>query len=114
MPGTGAEVAGTWLDTLSAAARDGCVVALPFADADLVALARGKLTDLTGPAVADGRAVVAEILGTPVLDATTWPSGGVLDEAALAGVAAAGTRTVVLDADAVDGGETGRRAVRSR
>ena len=107
VPGTGAEVAGTWLDTLSAAARDGCVVALPFADADLVALARGKLTDLTGPAVADGRAVVAEILGTPVLDATTWPSGGVLDEAALAGVAAAGTRTVVLDADAVDGGETG-------
>jgi hypothetical protein len=107
VPGTGAEVAGTWLDTLSAAARDGCVVALPFADADLVALARGKLTDLTGPAVADGRAVVAEILGTPVLDATTWPSGGVLDEAALAGVAAAGTRTVVLDADAVDGGKTG-------
>ena len=99
--------AGTWLDTLSAAARGGCVVALPFADADLVALARGKLTDLTGPAVADGRAVVAEILGTPVLDATTWPSGGVLDEAALAGVAAAGTRTVVLDADAVDGGEAG-------
>ena len=107
MPGAGAEVAGTWLDTLSAAARGGCVVALPFADADLVALARGKLTDLTGPAVADGRAVVTEILGTPVLDATTWPSGGVLDEAALAGVAAAGTRTVVLDADAVDGGEAG-------
>ena len=34
-----------------AAARGGCVVALPFADADLVALSRGELADLGG----DGR-----------------------------------------------------------
>ena len=53
VPGAGAEVAGTWLDTLAAAARGGCVVALPFADADLVALARGQLGDLGRLAVAD-------------------------------------------------------------
>ena len=46
---------GTWLDALAAAARGGCVVALPFADADLVALARGELGDLARLAVADGR-----------------------------------------------------------
>ena len=87
VPGTGAEVAGAWLDTLAAAARGGCVVALPFADVDLVALARGQLGDLGRLAVADAAAVVTEALGTPVLDATTWPNGGVLDEPALAGVA---------------------------
>ena len=108
VPGTGAEVAGTWLDTLAAAARGGCVVALPFADADLVALARGQLGDLGRLAVADAGAVVTEALGTPVLDATTWPSGGVLDEPALAGVADAGARAVVLDAATVDGGRGGR------
>ena len=107
VPGTGAEVAGTWLDTLAAAARDGCVVALPFADADLVALARGQLADLGSMAVADAGTVVTEALGTPVLEATTWPSGGVLDEPALDAVAAGGARTVVLDAAAVDGGATG-------
>ncbi|HEX5812307.1 MAG TPA: DUF6049 family protein, partial [Pseudonocardia sp.] len=101
--GTGAEVAGAWLDTLAAAARGGCVVALPFADVDLVALARGQLGDLGRLAVADAAAVVTEALGTPVLDATTWPNGGVLDEPALAGVADAGTRAVVLDAATVDG-----------
>lgn len=103
VPGTGAEVAGVWLDTLAAAARGGCVVALPFADADLVALARGQLGDLGRLAVADAAAVVTDALGTPVLDATTWPNGGVLDEPALAGVADAGTRAVVLDAATVDG-----------
>lgn len=102
VPGTGAEVAGTWLDALAAAARGGCVVALPFADADLVTLARGQLGDLGRLAVADAGAVVTEALGTPVLDATTWPSGGVLDEPALTGVAAAGARAVVLDASTVD------------
>ena len=76
VPGTGADVAGAWLDTLAAAARGGCVVALPFADADLVALARGQLGDLGRLAVADAAAVVTEALGTPVLDATTWPNGG--------------------------------------
>jgi hypothetical protein len=102
VPGTGAEVAGTWLDRLAAAARGGCVVALPFADADLVALARGQLTDLGRAAVAAAGAIVTEALGTPVLEATTWPGGGVLDEAALDTAAAAGTRAVVLAADAVD------------
>ena len=76
VPGTGADVAGTWLDTLAAAARGGCVVALPFADADLVALARGQLGDLGRLAVADAGAVVTEALGTPVLDATDLAQRG--------------------------------------
>jgi hypothetical protein len=103
-PGTGTEVAARWLNGLAAAARGGCVVALPFADADLVALARGNLGDLGRFAVAGAGAVVAGILGTPVVDATTWPADGILDEPALGEVTAAGSRAVVLTADAVDGG----------
>ena len=102
-PGTGAVAAGAWLDGLATAARGACVVALPFADADLGALARGNLGDLGRRAVTDGRTVLAETVGTPVLDGTTWPADGVLDEPALGDVAAAGTRAVVLRGDAVDG-----------
>jgi Family of unknown function (DUF6049) len=110
VPGTGAEVAGAWLDSLSATARDGCVVALPFADADLVALARGDLGDLGRLAVADSRAIVTEVLGTPVLDGTTWPVDGGLDEGALADLAAAGERAVIVGADAVSSGAVGSGA----
>ncbi len=112
VPGSGAEAAGTWLDALAAAAREGCVLALPFADADLVALARGNLGDLARMAVSDGRTVVSEALGSPVLDGTTWPADGVLDEAALVDVAAAGGRAVVLGADAVGEGTAEGRAGR--
>ena len=95
---------------LAAAARGGCVVALPFADADLVALARGELGDLGGSPSPARAAVVAGILGTPVLDATTWPADGVLDEPALDEVAAAGEpRGRPATADAVDGGPAARR-----
>jgi hypothetical protein len=102
VPGTGANVAGAWLDRLAATARNGCIVALPFADADLVALARGNLGDLGQLAVADGRTVVAQTLGVDV-PAITWPVDGVLDDGALAGVAAGGGRAVVLVADTVTG-----------
>jgi hypothetical protein len=101
-PGSGAQVAATWLAGLAAAAGGGCVVALPFADADLVALSRNSLGDLGRLAVSGGPALVADVLDTPVLPAT-WPADGVLDEPALDEVAAAGARAVVLRADAVDG-----------
>jgi hypothetical protein len=104
VPGTGAEVAGAWLDGLSAATRDGCVVALPFADADLVALARGNLGELGERAVSDGFATTAEILGTAVLDDITWPADEVLDEAALGDVAAGGAQAVVLSPEALGDG----------
>ena len=100
--GDGAATAKAWLDGLVAASRGGCVVALPFADADLVALARGDLGDLARTAVVDGRRILTEALGSAVVPGATWPGGGVLDGPAVGEVAAAGTRTVVLDADAVD------------
>jgi hypothetical protein len=111
VPGTGAEAAGTWLDALSAVARDGCVVALPFADADLVALSRGDLGDLGRLAVANGRAIVSEVLGAPVLDGTTWPADGALDEGALADLSGGGVRAVVVGAGALGDGRGGSGTV---
>lgn len=102
VPGTGAEAAGRWLAALAAATRGGCVLALPFADADLVALTRGGQAELARRAIVDGRSVLASALDTPVLPGTTWPAGGVLDEATLADVTAAEGQAVVLSADAVD------------
>lgn len=99
VPGTGADAAGRWLDLLATTARDGCVLPLPYADADLVALARGDLAGLAEQAIADGRTVLADTLGVPVLADTTWPADGVLDERTLARAVAPQGRAVVLSAD---------------
>lgn len=107
VPGTGADAARRWLDLLATTARDGCVLALPFADADLVALTRGGLGDLADRAVIDGRTLLAETLGVPVLADTTWPAEGVLDERTLARLAPLG-RAVVLSADGVEPGASDR------
>ena len=79
-PGAGAEVAGRWVDALVAAARGGCVLALPFADADLVALNRGGLGQLAVTAQTEGRQLLTDLLGTPVVGQVGWPADGLVDE----------------------------------
>ncbi|MFC5996105.1 DUF6049 family protein [Pseudonocardia hispaniensis] len=106
-PGRGAGAAGSWLDALVATARGGCVLALPVADADLVALTRGDLGELAARAVTDGRELVATALRTPVLDGTLWPADGLLDESTLAAVgttSTAATRAFVLSAEGIEQG----------
>lgn len=106
VPGTGAQAAGRWLDLLTTTARDGCVLALPFADADLVALTRSDQAGLAANAIADGRAVLANALGVPVLPDVTWPADGTLDERTLARAVAPQGRAVVLSGDAIARGRT--------
>lgn len=101
-PGRGAETAAAWLAAFAAAARGGCVLALPFADADTVALTRGGLAGAAADAVTAGRTIVADLLRTPVLESTAWPADGLLDEATLRTLTDAGVRSVVLSADGVD------------
>src|SRR5207247_1254040 len=64
--GTGAAVAGQWLTQLQSVAKGGCVVALPYADADLVALDRGGLGDAASRALVTGRQILANLLQSPV------------------------------------------------
>ena len=102
VPGAGADVAGRWVDRLVAAARGGCVLALPFADADLVALSRGGLGPLAVTAQVEGRQLLTELLGTPVLDQAGWPVDGIADEPTLDRIADAGGRAVLLSADGIE------------
>jgi len=101
--GTGAAVAGQWLTQLSAVAKGGCVVALPYADADLVALSRGGLIDAAARALSPGRQILSTLLQTPVPADIAWPADGVLDTPTLDIVQASGARAVLLSADAVSG-----------
>lgn len=96
-PGTGADVARQWLATLTTTLRGTCVVALPFADADLVALTRGGAGTTAARAVTDGREVAADILDTPLQNGVLWPADGVIDDETLTAVAQpAGITGVVL------------------
>lgn len=103
-PGRGAAAATDWLNALVTAARGTCVIALPPSDADLVALVRGGQAELARVTLEQGRAALADTLGTAVLADTVWPVGGVLDEPTLAALGG-GTR-LVLSADGVGGGRT--------
>jgi hypothetical protein len=102
-PGRGQAAATDWLNRLKAASAGRCVFALPFADADLVALSRAGLDDLARYATSDGARITSELLGAPVRTTTTWPEGSVLDERSLGDYAKAGGRAVVLSADSVSG-----------
>ncbi|MBB6372916.1 hypothetical protein BKA01_000138 [Pseudonocardia eucalypti] len=100
--GRGAQSAKQWLDRLRAVAAGRCVIPIPYADADLVALSRAGLDDLARYATKDGARIATEILGTPVRADTVWPADGLLDERALTGFLREGGRSVVLSADSVN------------
>jgi hypothetical protein len=106
VPGTGGAAAGAWLDQLASVARGGCVIALPYADADLVALTRAGMADLAASAITDGRQVLQDVLQTPVVPDVTWPVEGAVDDATLAVAARTGGRSLLLSADAVEQGRT--------
>lgn len=96
-PGKGASAATEWLNRLSDLVSGHCVLALPYADADLVALARQGITDLERLAVNSSSVLTHDLgAGRPVQN-VVWPAGGSLDRRSLADLAGDGTRTVVMD-----------------
>ncbi|MGH3688384.1 MAG: DUF6049 family protein [Pseudonocardiaceae bacterium] len=95
--GTGARDARRWLDRLRAAVQGRCVLALPYADADLVALSRAGLTDLEALATSTGERLVGDLLGVQPLTGVSWPAGELLDERTLADLTALQTHAVLLD-----------------
>lgn len=108
VPGTGTEVATAWLTQLREVTAEGCVFALPYADADLVALTRGGQGELATRAITDGRETLARILGVPTVTDVTWPAAGLLDGPTLDRVVAAGGRSLLLAADGVEQPRTAR------
>jgi hypothetical protein len=95
--GTGARDARSWLDRLRAAVQGRCVLPLPYADTDLVALSRAGLTDLEALATSTGARLVGDLLGVQPLTGVVWPLDEMLDERTLADLTALQTRAVLLD-----------------
>ena len=95
--GKGTETAKTWLSSLNSLLVGRCVVALPFADADLNTVSRIRPGD---PALvaraAGGAATIQQLTGVIPQTGVLWP-GGTPNESVLAALPQAGVRTVLTD-----------------
>ncbi|MFI9008628.1 DUF6049 family protein [Actinosynnema sp. NPDC053489] len=100
--GKGRSAAGLWLDRLRLLAAGRCVIALPDADADVVALSRAELTGMVDLSLA-GADVVRAVLGVQPTQGLAWPEDGVVDQQALANLTARGVTSLVVDQSAVAG-----------
>lgn len=82
VPGTGSSVAATWLNDLKALVSEGCSVALPYAGADLDALADSGEDWLGHHALSRGPGIIHRVLGVwPVQDVVIPDAGFVTPEA---------------------------------
>lgn len=103
-PGAGSQAAAEWLQLLNQLLRgpaqgqagSRCVLALPFADIDPVALSRAGLTDLQGRARTDGEQILINALGVRPVSELAWPPGELLDERTLTDLASLGNTAVLL------------------
>ena len=81
-PGAGAQNAAVWLDKVRHIAATGCVVALPWANADLNAVARTGDTWLMREAVERGPFVLQRVLGTTGVQNTVVTGAGYVEDGA--------------------------------
>lgn len=100
--GGGGVAAASWLGRLRTLGVSHPVLALPYADVDVVALSRAGLGEVAGQALDDGRALVADAVGREPERTLAWPVDGLLTEPALGVFAAAGRSTYVLSPTAVE------------
>lgn len=82
VPGTGAEDASRWITELSQAPADSCIIALPWGNADLNAIANTGDEWLFREAVQRGPATLESILGIKPQGNIVIPDGGYVTEAA--------------------------------
>lgn len=100
-PGKGQQVAQGWLAELRGVTAGQCTFSLPFADADLAALARAGVVGLEQEAVSS-QVVASALPQAEVLPHVVWPIGGTLDQRTLSDLADAGNATVLVDPQALD------------
>ncbi|MEV0356133.1 DUF6049 family protein [Nocardia sp. NPDC050697] len=99
--GSGAAQARAWLDRLRVVAAANCTVALPFAQADLTALAAVHDPALTARAVSEPADIVDRILGVRSLRGVGIPDSGSIDPSAGGLLRDQNIRTAVLAETAV-------------
>ena len=102
-PGEGEAAARAWLEQLTAATSGPDLVALPYADPDVVALTRG-VADVGADVAAArtyGVTVTREVLGVDPLQSLAVPPPGPLTDTAFDALTTGATRAVALEDDAV-------------
>ncbi|WP_375295787.1 DUF6049 family protein [Gordonia westfalica] len=106
-PGNGSDIAGRWLDSLRWTANRMCVVALPFAQADLTSLARIGNSGLTEAALRTPADIVDLILGIRSVRGLSVPALGAIDDAGADALADAAITSTALASNSIV--PTGRR-----
>lgn len=101
-PGTGQPAALQWLTELRDVASRMCVVALPFAQADLTSLSRINDSGLTDAALAGPADVVDAVLGVRSVRGITVPALGAIDNTGADVLASASVGAAVTSASSVD------------
>jgi hypothetical protein len=104
--GRGTAAAAEWLSVLKGLTAGHCVLALPYADADLTALVHAGGTNLLRLALAKA-AGVPKTLGAAPMANVAWPPDGVLDTRTMTALAGQHVTTVLLDPDSVTPATTG-------
>jgi uncharacterized membrane protein YjfL (UPF0719 family) len=95
--GQGAEVARDWLARVAELTRGRCVLAVPFADADLVALSRSGAVDLANMAIASASTVATVLAPVQPIAGLFWPTGGSFDKRTMVDLASLKPTTVIAD-----------------
>ncbi|HYQ66849.1 DUF6049 family protein [Actinophytocola sp.] len=94
--GKGRQAATDWLAQVQDLTNGHCVIAVPYADADLVALSRAGSTDLAQLALTSS-SIVKSALAIQPLEGVYWPAGGTFDQPTLIDLANVGDATVLVD-----------------
>jgi hypothetical protein len=105
VPGGGADAAKNWLDSLRQLVANQCVIEMPYADADLPALASVRGGDLM-PYALNTAQRVQQLIGVRPLPGVLWADGP-LDSSSLNALGAAGTKTLIADPAALSGQANG-------
>ncbi|MCU1595238.1 MAG: hypothetical protein JWO12_2630 [Frankiales bacterium] len=99
--GQGTEAAKSWLSSMREATTTDQVLALPYADPDVTALARRpEGGDDVANAVALGRSTITDLLGANPIDSVAWPPVGPVSHPAADLLARNGAKALVLDESA--------------
>lgn len=102
VPGTGGVLAQQWLDRLRTATTGADVIALPYADPDLVALVRNGQPRHVAQARGLGvDALAAQVPAASIVANIAWPIDGYLDRDTLDTLGRGGVTTTVLDGRAL-------------
>jgi Family of unknown function (DUF6049) len=100
-PGRGAGVAAQWLQSLRTATAGDVVLALPYADPDVLALQHnGRGADIP-VAIREAAERAPKLLGRSVRTDVAWPAGNHVDDRTLSSLRRAGASAVVVDDAAV-------------